>query len=93
MRRDVLSLSKPGFATTNMILDDLQRKYDHQPLFLQAVQEMILSIDDLLDEDPMYRQAFAIITEPERTISFRVTWMDDHGQVHINRGWRIEFNR
>ena len=93
MRQDVLSLSKSGFTTTTMILDDLRKKYHHQPLFLQAVQEMILSIDDLLDVDPVYRQAFAIITEPERTISFRVTWMDDHGQVQINRGWRIEFNR
>ena len=80
-------------STTNMILEDLREKYHHQPLFLQAVQEMILSIDDLLVDDAMYRQAFAIITEPERTISFRVTWMDDHGQVQINRGWRIEFNR
>lgn len=93
MRQDLLSLSKSGLTTTNLILDDLQRKYHHQPLFLQAVQEMILSIDDLLYKDPMYRQAFAIITEPERTISFRVTWMNDHGQVQINRGWRIEFNR
>ena len=77
----------------NTILNDLQTKYQHQPLFLQAIQEMVLSIRDLLDQNPMYRQAFAVMTEPERTISFRVTWMDDHGQLQINRGWRIEFNR
>ena len=77
----------------NTILNDLQTKYQHQPLFLQAIQEMVLPIRDLLDQNPMYRQAFAVMTEPERTISFRVTWMDDHGQLQINRGWRIEFNR
>jgi hypothetical protein len=77
----------------NMIIDDLHRKYQHQPLFLQAIHEMILSISDLFDKDPIYRRAFAIMTEPERSISFRITWMDDHGQLQVNRGWRIEFNR
>lgn len=93
---DELALVGPRLRSTNTklnaIMDDLHQKYHHQPLFLQAVQEMILSIKDLL-EDPLYCQAFAIITEPERTISFRVTWMDDRGTLQINRGWRIEFNR
>ncbi len=94
--QDELALVRPRWSSTNTklnaIIDDLQKKYHHQPLFLQAVQEMILSIEDLL-EDPLYCQAFAIITEPERTISFRVTWVDDHGTLQINRGWRIELNR
>jgi hypothetical protein len=76
----------------NDIVADLQVKYHHQPIFLQAVQEMARSIQDLLN-DPLYYRAFVMMTEPERTISFRVLWMDDSGQLQVNRGWRIEFNR
>ena len=99
MKQDDLSLLSriPELSTMNTdietILNDLQKKYHDQPLFLQAVQEMMLSIGDLLENDPLHRRAFALMTEPERTISFRVTWMDDHGHLQLNRGWRIEFNR
>jgi glutamate dehydrogenase (NADP+) len=79
--------------TTNTILADLKAKYAHQPTFLQAVSEMALAVQDLLDADPLYMQAFAVMTEPERTISFRVPWMDDNGKMHHNRGWRIQFSR
>jgi hypothetical protein len=78
------------------IVSDLQQKYQHQPIFLQAVQEMVDSIQDLLldeNNNHVYRRAFAIMTEPERAISFRVMWMDDSGKLQVNRGWRIEFNR
>lgn len=77
-------------------LEDLRRKYPHQPIFLQAVEEMAVSLVDLF-EDPdkgdFYKRTFIIMTEPERAISFRVPWMDDSGIMQINRGWRIEFNR
>jgi hypothetical protein len=102
--------SKSSYATTDSsrddsllsldtILADLKRKYSHQPTFLQAVQEMALSISDLLHDDNennnalLYRKAFAVLTEPERTIAFRVSWMDDEGQLQYNRAWRVEFNR
>lgn len=86
---DCTRLSKP----VDLILSDLQKKYAHQPTFLQAVQEMALSVQDLLESDEFYRQAFAVMTEPERAISFRVPWMDDNGQMRYNRGWRVEFSR
>ncbi|KAL7556799.1 hypothetical protein ACA910_005236 [Epithemia clementina (nom. ined.)] len=76
-------------------LDDVRRKYPHQPTFLQAVEEMAVSLVDLF-KDPengeFYKQAFLMMTEPERVISFRVPWMDDSGNIRINRGWRVEFN-
>lgn len=77
------------------ILSSLQRKYGHQPVFLQSVQEMVLSIQDLLllENDDQYRKAFALLIEPERTISFRISWIDDQGVQQVNRGWRVEFNR
>ena len=79
-------------ATTPEFLEELRRKYRHQPTFLQAVEEMALSLSDLL-EDPFYRRAFEIMTEPERVLSFRVPWTDDQGHLRYNRGWRVEFSR
>jgi glutamate dehydrogenase (NADP+) len=77
-------------------LDDLRSKYSHQPVFLQSVEEIALSLLPLF-EDPVkgdfYKRAFVAMTEPERTIAFRVPWEDDHGILHFNRGWRVEFSR
>ena len=77
-------------------LNELRQKYKHQPTFLQAVDEMALSLLDLFEDaekGDFYKKAFLAMTEPERTISFRVPWMDDQGELHINRGWRVEFSR
>ncbi len=62
--------------------------------FHQAVDEVINSVKPVLDRHPEYRQAavLARITEPERVILFRVPWMDDEEQVHVNRGFRVEMN-
>jgi hypothetical protein len=77
-------------------LDDLRSKYPHQPVFLQAVEEMALAIEPLF-HDPVngdfYKRAFLYMTEPERMISFHVPWMDDEGNLNVNRGWRVEFSR
>lgn len=77
-------------------LDDLRRKYKHQPVFLQAVEEMAMALDPLFhdpEKGEFYQRAFVVMTEPERTISFRVPWEDDAGNMRYNRAWRIEFNR
>jgi hypothetical protein len=78
------------------LLDNLRKKYPHQPTFLQAVEEMALSLQPLFS-DPVqgefYQRAFLAMAEPERTISFRVPWEDDSGVLHFNRGWRVEFSR
>jgi len=76
-------------------LNDLRRKYQHQPVFLQAVEEMAIALEPLF-ADPQkgefYQRAFVVMTEPERTISFRVPWEDDAGNMRFNRAWRVEFN-
>ncbi|KAG7356701.1 glutamate dehydrogenase [Nitzschia inconspicua] len=76
-------------------LDDLRQKYGHQPVFLQSVEEIALSLVPIF-EDPIdgafYLRAFLAMTEPERIIAFRVPWEDDHGNLHFNRGWRVEFS-
>jgi glutamate dehydrogenase (NADP+) len=62
--------------------------------FHQAVYEVVESVKPVLDRSPEYRKAAVMerITEPERVILFRVPWQDDQGQVHVNRGFRIEMN-
>ncbi len=88
----------PNFSAMSKFdfLDDLHSKYPHQPVFLQAVEEMALAIEPLF-RDPengdFYKRAFLYMTEPERMISFHVPWMDDEGKLQINRGWRVEFSR
>ena len=77
-------------------LDELFRKYPHQPTFLQAVEEMALSLTDLFEDaenGEFYQRAFLMMAEPERIIAFRVPWMDDSGRLQYNRAWRVEFSR
>ncbi len=76
------------------VLENVRAKNSHEPEFLQAVQEVLNTIDPVLASSPKY-EANAIlerIVEPERTILFRVPWIDDKGNVQVNRGYRVEFN-
>ncbi|HAR56594.1 MAG TPA: NADP-specific glutamate dehydrogenase, partial [Idiomarina baltica] len=75
-------------------IDMLKRTSPAQNEFYQAVEEVLESIEPLLEEHPKYRQQAIIerLVEPERQIMFRVPWQDDEGQVHVNKGYRIEFN-
>jgi glutamate dehydrogenase (NADP+) len=76
-------------------LNDLKQKYSHQPVFLQCVDEIALSLLPLFkdpDNGDFYKRAFTAMAEPERCISFRVPWEDDQGNMHFNRGWRVEFS-
>lgn len=81
-----------GYA--QRVLDDLKAKYPWEKEFLQAATEILDSLALVVDNDPKYEQHKILerITEPERTINFRVSWTDDKGQVQVNRGWRCEFN-
>mmetsp|Transcript_17941 Transcript_17941/g.27910 ORF Transcript_17941/g.27910 Transcript_17941/m.27910 type:complete len:455 (+) Transcript_17941:273-1637(+) len=75
-------------------LQDFMVRYSDQTEFLQAVHEIATSLTPLFDckaKGEFYQRAFLTLVEPERTIKFRVTWMDDHGKMQINRGWRVEF--
>jgi glutamate dehydrogenase (NADP+) len=62
--------------------------------FLQAVKEVLDSLDPVVERHPEYREACILerLTEPERQIVFRVPWQDDRGRIHVNRGFRFEFN-
>jgi glutamate dehydrogenase/leucine dehydrogenase len=66
----------------------------NQPEFHQAVQEVVESVVDYIDDNPKYQEEKILdrIVEPERVITFRVPWMDDKGNIHVNRGFRIEMS-
>jgi len=76
------------------LLRDVRAKNPHEPEYLQAVAEVMESLELVLDRHPEYRQARIVerIVEPERVIMFRVPWVDDAGEVHVNRGYRVEMN-
>src|SRR6266498_3385095 len=75
-------------------LEDLRAKNPGEPEFHQAVREVAESVELVLEKHPEYRDAKILerIVEPERVIMFRVPWVDDQGDLQINRGYRIEMN-
>ena len=76
------------------IMQDLMRKHPGEPEFLQAVKEVLISIKDVYNQHPEFEKAKLIerLVEPERIITFRVPWVDDKGEVHVNIGYRVQFN-
>lgn len=78
----------------DQIMNYIKEKDPEQREFHQAVEEVVDTVKPVLDRNIEYRQQAVIkrITEPERVILFRVPWMDDEGQVHVNRGFRVEMN-
>jgi len=72
----------------------LSEKNPGETEFLQAVEECIISLEPVLDRNPVYRANSIIdrMVEPDRILQFRVSWMDDAGEVHVNRGYRVQFN-
>ena len=72
----------------------VEARSPHEPEFHQAVREVVASLEVVLEARPEYRQHRILerMIEPERVVQFRVPWMDDQGEVHVNRGYRVEFN-
>ena len=76
------------------VIDDLRRRFPNEPEYLQAVEEVVTSIEDVYNEHPEFERYNLIerLCLPDRIISFRVSWVDDKGQVHNNMGYRIQHN-
>jgi len=82
------------FRNMNDFLDSVKSKNQNETEFHQAVHEVIESIWDFVSNNPQYQYNAILerITEPERVLMFRVPWTDDKGNIHVNKGFRIEFN-
>jgi glutamate dehydrogenase (NADP+) len=87
-------MSNQHHAEIEAFMDRVRAKNGHEPEFLQAVQEVAEAVIPFIEANPKYKTAQILdrIVEPERTIIFRVPWLDDNGNIHVNRGYRVEFN-
>lgn len=76
------------------VLELVKSKHGHEKEFIQAVQEVLSTIEPVLAANSKYEDNAILerIVEPERTILFRVPWIDDQGKVQVNRGYRVQFN-
>lgn len=79
---------------TNKIMAGLQAKYPYEKEYLQAVREVLESIEDVYNQHPEFEDAKIVerIVEPERILTFKVTWVDDNGEIQTNTGYRVQFN-
>lgn len=76
------------------ILIDLEKKHPGEVEYLQAVREVLESIEEVYNQNPQFESASIIerLVEPDRILTFKVPWVDDHGKVQVNLGYRIQFN-
>ncbi|MCR5054597.1 MAG: NADP-specific glutamate dehydrogenase [Lachnospiraceae bacterium] len=81
-------------AYLQRVYDGLEQRNPEQKEFLQAVGEVLESLEPVVAQNPKYEEEGIIerIVEPERVIMFRVSWVDDNGKVQVNRGYRVQFN-
>ena len=78
----------------NRVLQELKEKNPDQPEFHQAATEVLQSLKVVFDANPAYEKAGLLerLVEPERVVMFRVPWVDDNQKVHVNKGYRVQFN-
>ena len=81
-------------AYINRVLEETKKRNPDEPEFLQTVEEVLNSLETVIDQHPEYEKAGLLerLVEPERVIEFRVVWADDAGKVNVNRGYRVQFN-
>lgn len=76
------------------VMLNLEKRFPGEPEYHQAVREVLESIADICTQNPHFESAGLIerLIEPDRVLSFKVPWVDDEGNVHVNRGYRVQFN-
>ena len=76
------------------VYEQVEKRDAHEPEFLQAVREVFESLELVIDKHPEWEKAALLerFVEPERVIEFRVPWVDDNGETHVNRGFRVQYN-
>ena len=78
----------------NNLMAELERKHPGENEYLQAVREVLESIEEVYNQHPEFEKAKIVerLVEPDRIFTFRVTWVDDKGEVQTNLGYRVQFN-
>ena len=79
---------------TSQVMEDLKRRNPNEPEFHQAAWEVLQSLEPVVEKRPEFQQCALLerLIEPERQVMFRVPWLDDNGNVRVNRGFRVQFN-
>lgn len=79
---------------TERIIEQLEQKHPGEKEYLQAVREVLTSVEEVYNQHPEFERAKLIerLVEPDRIITFRVPWVDDEGEVQVNLGYRVQFN-
>ncbi len=80
--------------SVDTFMSGIKQRNPHEPEFYQAVQEVAQSVIPFILDHPQYQEAGILqrMTEPDRSIIFRVVWEDDAGNIQVNRGYRVQFN-
>ena len=81
-------------AKIKAFMDEVKTRNGHEPEFIQAVQEVAETVIPYIAKHEIYngKNILLRMVEPERLLSFRVAWVDDDGEIHVNRGYRIQMN-
>src|SRR5690554_1006117 len=79
---------------TKKLMADLEKRHPGESEFLQAVQEVLDSVEEVYNKNPKFQKNRIIerIVEPDRVFIFKVPWADDQGDIHVNIGYRVQFN-
>ena len=90
----ILETTTTGVQYVKKVYEMVKKRNPNEPEFQQAVKEILDSLTPVFDKHPHYMEEGILerIVEPERQVIFRVPWEDDNGKVHVNRGFRVEFN-
>ncbi|WP_080874265.1 NADP-specific glutamate dehydrogenase [Oceanobacillus timonensis] len=94
MGNNVKKYNQTAKEYVQTVYEELNQRNHHETEFLQAVEEIVQSLEGVFEKHPEYMEAGILerIIEPERLIAFRVPWVDDAGQVQVNRGYRVQFS-
>ncbi|OQX98180.1 MAG: glutamate dehydrogenase [Bacteroidetes bacterium 4572_128] len=78
----------------NAVLNNLEEKHPGEKEYLQAVREVLDSVENIYNENPQFESAKIVerVVEPDRILTFKVSWVDDKGDVHVNLGYRVQYN-
>lgn len=97
--KNISALERPLYIkalfskSAESVVEAVMRRDPHEVEYVQAVQEVVHSLEPVLLKHPQYVQVLERFLEPERVIIFRVPWVDDKGESHVNRGFRVQFNQ
>ena len=81
-------------AYIERVINEVKERCAAMPEFIQTVEEVLTSLEPVIDKHPEYEKNAILerMVNPDRMVEFRVTWTDDQGVPHVNRGWRVQFN-